>query len=175
VLRAIFREKKRQMANEISTEKRVNYARGYLELGLLTEAASEIDRIALTHREEISVLEVTVDLRMETHEWTELISAARQLAAKAPQTENAWIAWAYALRELGQIEEAREVLLTAEPLHGRTSGVLHYNLACYYCMLGESEQAMQRFMRAYHMSSEWKSAALGDPDLAGLRKLIAQL
>lgn len=85
--------------------------------------------------------------------------------------ENSWIGWAYALRELEQVEEAREVLLKAEIRHGKASAVLHYNLACYDSLLGELASARARLATACRMDGRFKQAAKDDPDLRALREL----
>jgi hypothetical protein len=78
------------------------------------------------------------------------------------------------LRELGRVKEAKEVLLQAEPVHGETCGLLHYNLACYHCLLGEIEPAKARMRRALKMDNCWKTQALDDPDLKGIWGAIAE-
>jgi hypothetical protein len=69
---------------------------------------------------------------------------------------------------MSRVTEAKAVLLEAEPRHGK-SGVLHYNLACYHCLLGELEEAKARLNRACKTGKEWKDAATTDPDLEALR------
>ena len=73
-----------------------------------------------------------------------------------------------ALREMKRVPEAKAVLLDAEPIHGKASGVLHYNLACYHCLLGELEETKTRLRRACQLSDEFKTCALEDPDLKAL-------
>ncbi|MFM8336403.1 MAG: TPR end-of-group domain-containing protein, partial [Opitutaceae bacterium] len=80
-----------------------------------------------------------------------------------------WIHWAYALRELGRIEQALAVLQEAEPLHPKV-GVIHFNLACYHCLLGDLPAAKRRLERACRIKPDWKKTALEDPDLKGLWK-----
>ena len=105
-------------------------------------------RIPVALQEELEVQELWVDVLMELKVWKRVVRMARTVTAKKPESERAWIAWAYALRELQQIEEAQEVLLRAEKLHGRKSGVLHYNLACYACLLGDQDEAERRLNEA---------------------------
>lgn len=156
----------------ISTRRRVEYARGYLELGLLAEAAAELDAISPPENDSVDVLSARVDLHMETKEWDRVIDAARVVCERKPARERAWIAWAYALRELQRIVEARDVLLRAEKLHGRC-GVLHYNLACYFCLLGDLTEADRRLKMAGALDDVWLQSALQDPDLREMRSRIA--
>jgi len=109
-------------------------------------------------------------LYMESKQWKPVTAVAKTLAEAKPECEKAWIAWAFALRELQRIAEAREVLLRAEQIHGPTSPVLHYNLACYYSLLGDLPEAKRRLSIACSMGDEWENEARSDPDLEALRK-----
>jgi hypothetical protein len=86
----------------------------------------------------------------------------------APGEERGWIAWAFALRELGRVAEAKGVLLRAEPLHGTRSAVLHYNLGCYHCLLGETAEARGRLATAFRMHPPFRDEALEVPDLEAM-------
>jgi tetratricopeptide (TPR) repeat protein len=150
------------------TARRVRYATGYLQLGMFNDAAAELDAIILADRQAAEVVGVRIELGMERKEWELVIDLGSGLAERVPQSERAWICWAYALRELQRIEEARTVLLRAEPLHGQASAVLHYNLACYYCLLGELDPARQALATACAMHPDFERAAREDTDLKGL-------
>jgi hypothetical protein len=66
------------------------------------------------------------------------------------------------------VKEAQDVLLKAEPLHGKKNSVLHYNLACYACLLGDMKEARQRLEIACKMDDKFKASALDDEDLRAL-------
>lgn len=160
------------MAPTIPTRRRVEYARGYLELGLFTEAVAELDAIPEHDAAHVEVASCRVDVHMETKDWARVIDAAQIVCSRKPGCERAWIAWAYALRELQRVEEARDVLIRAERLHPRC-GVLHYNLACYYCLLGDQVEAERRLTVAGELDDAWLQSALQDPDLRGMRSRLA--
>jgi tetratricopeptide (TPR) repeat protein len=151
------------------TRKRVEYALGYIGLGMFEAARDELGEIPKPEQAAAIVQSVRVDLHLAAKQWKKAVSVARGLASDHPEVENAWIGWAYALRELNLINEAREVLLKAEPLHGKTSAVLHYNLACYDSLLGALKSAQARLKRAVRMDEQFKLAATEDPDLVALR------
>ncbi len=65
---------------------------------------------------------------------TEKELTAKPVCTAAPSDVNDWVHWAYALRELQRVEEARDVLLKAEPLNADKEPVIRYNLACYYSL-----------------------------------------
>jgi hypothetical protein len=61
------------------------------------------------------------------------------------------------------------VLLKIETMHGDDHAVVPYNLACYYCLLGEIDTARRYFSKACKMDSGFEESIATDPDLAGLR------
>lgn len=152
----------------ISTQRRLEYASGFIELGMLDEVSDELESIAFTDRLLPAVLLTRIELSMEAKHWDMVIDLGRALTKQCPEHERPWIALAYALREQQQIAAAREVLLEAESLHGRTSSILHYNLACYYSLLGDQRTAKERLRRACKMEQSFKQAALEDQDLSAL-------
>ena len=154
----------------IPTARRVQYARGFMELGMLVEAARELEAVEGAARIDAPVMELQVDLHMAAKHWDLVVALAEELTARHPAESSGWISRAFALRELGRIREAKEVLLQAEPEHGRTCSVLHYNLACYHCLLGEMKPARARLARACKMEKTWKQEARSDPDLKALWK-----
>ena len=151
----------------ISTVRRIEYASGFIELGLLNEASEEIEAIEGEDRLSAEVMAVRSDLYMAAKDWDLVIAVARELARLTPKNDRGWIHWAYALRELGRVAEAKGVLLQAEPLHAKCA-VLHYNMACYECLLGDIPEARRRLAVACKLGEDWKTAALDDPDLKAM-------
>jgi tetratricopeptide (TPR) repeat protein len=150
------------------TARRLRHAEGYLGLGMLTEARHELGAIDAEARHSHEARVLRSDLHLQAKDWNELVAEAQAMARQDPAYEKAWIDWAYALRELNRIAEAKAVLMEAEPRHGKESGVLHYNLACYHCLLGEMPEARARLDRADALDRDWKKFAREDTDLAAL-------
>lgn len=157
------------------TARRLRHASGYLGLGMVAQAALELDAVDPADRDAPDVLGTRAELLLGIKAWLPLTELAEHLTQVAPHVEHGWIHWAYGLRELERIEEAKAVLLAAEPLHGKSCAVLHYNLACYECLLGNLPNAKRRLRTAIERDAHWKEAALTDPDLARLRTYIAGL
>lgn len=158
-----------------TTARHVRFATGYIGLGMMADAGRELDAIAAEDREAAEVLGAFADLHMAAKAWVPLAAVAQRLARRAPAEEKGWIHWAYALRELDRIEEARAVLLEAEPVHGKSSTVLHYNLACYHCLLGNKREARRRLRIAFEREEHWRAAALADHDLRAMWDEIAAM
>jgi tetratricopeptide (TPR) repeat protein len=156
------------MDGGIATARRLEYARGYLALGLIGLAAAELQALSDLELEQPESLSVLIDLEMERKAWTLVVDLSHDYATRRPREEKGWISWAYALRELQRVEEAREVLLRAEALHGAGSALLHYNLACYHCLLGDKPEARRELDAAIRLDESFAAAAREDTDLAGL-------
>ena len=159
----------------ISTQRHLEFATGYLDLGMVTAAAEELEAIVGSDRLSDEVMGVRANLHLEAKQWDLLLAVARELTRRCPANEQGWVHAAYALRELGRIAEAKAVLLEAAPLHGRRCAVLHYNLACYYCLLGECTEAKRELSLACQMNAEWRRAALDDDDLKAMWTEIAAM
>lgn len=158
----------------ISTSQRVRYANGYTELGLLEQAEAELAAIPSEQGELPAVLAAHAELAMAAKRWSEVVRFGRRLTEVAPANVQGWVWWAYALREMQQIREARSVLLQIDASHGDDHAVVPYNLACYYCLLGELDTARQYLARACELDASFKDSAATDPDLEGLRTDIAK-
>jgi tetratricopeptide (TPR) repeat protein len=153
----------------ISTATRVQYATGYIGLGLLEQAEAELSAIPAADRERPDVLTAEAELAMAAKRWNDVVRLARRLAEVEPGDVQGWVWWAYALREMQQVREARSVLLQIETTHGDEHAVVPYNLACYCCLLGEIETARRYFSKACKMDPGFKGSIATDPDLEGLR------
>ena len=152
----------------IPTRRHLQYATGFIELGMFADAERELRAIAVNDQASAEVLTRWIDLHMHAKQWKEVISVSRQMVRIKPDDDKGWISWAFALRELNHFEEAREVLLKAMPLHGKTCDVLHYNLACYECLLGNISEAKRHFKTAARKDRQWKTEGITDPDLEAL-------
>ena len=159
----------------IPTRRHLKYASGYLALGMLAEASDELEAIEGEDRLSPEVLFVRSDLYMKAKQWDLLLAVSRELVRKSPTHHEGWIGWAYALRELNRIEEAKAVLLEAEPIHGEKLALLPYNLACYTCLLGDLTAAKKWLARACQLDSHLKKAALADEDLKAMWDDIAAM
>jgi hypothetical protein len=149
------------------TARRTGHAIGYLALGLLVDASDELEAIEGPDRLSPEVMRVRCDLYMMAKDWELLLAVARELTRSRPSDEKGWIHAGIALRKLDRVAEARAVLLDAEPMHTRCA-VLHYNLGCYHCLLGEMDAARERVRRACRVNADFKKAALDDPDLKAI-------
>src|SRR4051812_12423082 len=125
------------MPPSISTAHRVRYANGYMELGMMNEAAEELESVEPRDRALPAVIEAWIDLHMSGEQWAFAAVVAQELTQKCPNEPKGWISWAFSIRRLDGLLEAEAILLEAEKRIGASCALVHYNLACYRCVSGD--------------------------------------
>ncbi|MEM9158350.1 MAG: tetratricopeptide repeat protein [Verrucomicrobiota bacterium] len=153
----------------IRTETRIRYANGYLDLGMLREASAELKAIDDEGQETPACIAMWNRHHLSAKRWKALSASAEQLTKIDPQEPYGWVNWAYALRELERISEAKEVAQRALALHPKEA-VLWFNLACYCCLLDKIDQAREHLKTAIDLEESFREEAKTDPDLNRLRE-----
>jgi Tfp pilus assembly protein PilF len=153
----------------MTPQRRLSHARGFLELGLIAEAAGELAQIPAPHHKELEVVAVRLAILQEQKDWPALRDLAAHLVGRAPGEAAGWVTWAYATRRADSLEAAKEILLAAER-HHPDEPTIQFNLGCYACQRGDLESARRRVDRAIALDPKFKEAAATDPDLAPLRQ-----
>lgn len=151
-------------------------ALGWLDLGDLVEARREWGQIAPAQRRHPDTLEVTWKLCGEEGDWSDALTVAEELVAVAPARLSGWIDQSYALHELGRTEEASARLTAAVEMFPEEF-VIPYNLACYQCRLGRSEEVLRWLACAVAVADQKtiRAMAAHDPDLEAMREQITVL
>ena len=105
-----------------------------------------------------------MDLKSEL--WHERFGSnmTERLADFQPDDIQWTIFLAHATRRADSIHAAKEVLLNAESKFPKEAA-LKYNLACYFCQMGEIQNARNYLKKAFEIDLNWRIAALEDEDL----------
>lgn len=148
-------------------------AQGYLELGMFSDANSELDKIdaGLRHLPEVLALRVPIYRGLE--KWQMMQVAARTLALDEPDNVQWAVSLAYATRRAESIEAANFILLEAVERMPKAA-VLHYLLACYECQFGDRELARAKLQHAFKLRPSLRLKALLDSDLQPLWKSLGR-
>jgi Tfp pilus assembly protein PilF len=149
-------------------KRRLSHAHGYLELGMIAEAAAELDRIPPAEAAHADVLILRLAILQEQKNWPALSALAGDVVRRTPTEAAIWITWAYATRRADSLAAAERILLEAEQ-HHPTEATIQFNLGCYACQRGDLVLARQRVSRAIALDDKFAAAAANDPDLAPLR------
>lgn len=142
-------------------------AQGYTELGMHLDANEELEKISPDVRHDPAVLEVRLHIYLQLEKWDLMQAVASHLAKHDPEQPQWAISWAYATRRAVSIEAAKQILLEALELHPDES-ILHFNLACYECQLGNMEAAKARLSKAITLDKQFRQLALEENDLEPL-------
>lgn len=152
----------------IRTSTRLQYANGYLDLGMIKDAKLELQAIDANDKNDLDVLRMYNRLHLVSGNWKQLEIVAEHLAERRAEDPYGWVNWAYALRELDKNIEAKEVALEALAHHPKEA-IIWYNLACYCALLGELRDALENLNEAIALDDSFKEEAAQDPDLDSLR------
>lgn len=149
-------------------KRRIAHARGYLELGLVAEAAAELDHLGPPDRDSTEAVVVRLAILQEQQDWPALRTAAAELVQLKPDEPAGWVTYAYATRRAVSLAAAEEILLAAEQRHP-ADPTIQFNLGCYACQRGDLDLARHRVGRAITLDKDFADIAATDPDLAPLR------
>lgn len=140
---------------------------GYVELGMPLDANEELENINSEARHVPEVLMVRLEIYSTFERWDLMQVVASNLAKRDPDNPQWAISWAYATRRADSIDTAKLILEHALERHPQVA-LLHFNLACYECQLGNLEKAKQRLERAFKLAPSCRLEALHDEDLKPL-------
>lgn len=156
------------MTPSLRTARALQYAEGYLTLGLKREAAEALAEIAPEEARLAPVLAMRAAVYHELADWPEAAEAATRLCECAPEDAGHWIQRAYAVRRARNLEEARTILLEAMEHHPEEP-IIRFNLACYAAQLGRLDEARAFLAQACRLNPNCAELAKTDPDLEPLR------
>jgi tetratricopeptide (TPR) repeat protein len=148
----------------------VRAAQGWLELGNPHEALAELARVSPEHRQHPDVLEAGWHIHALAKQWEESMASASAMIQAHPDQPQGWIHLSYALHELKRTQEAYDQLRPVVELFPNEF-VIPYNLACYLCQMGKTEEAKLWLAKASQIGDPTKvrKMAREDPDLSPLR------
>jgi Tfp pilus assembly protein PilF len=152
----------------ISTRRHVSRAQGYLELGMVAEAATEVASICTADHDATEVIAVRLALLQEKQDWPAVRELAGEFVRRMPAEAAGWVTWAYATRRAVSLEQAEKILLAAEKRHP-AEATIQFNLGCYACQRGDLLEARRRVNCASKLDPKFIGVAATDPDLAPLR------
>jgi Tfp pilus assembly protein PilF len=149
-------------------QRRISHAQGYLALGLVAEAAAELEHLSPPDADRPEALAVRLAVLLEQQRWADARTLAQDIVRRTPGEPAFWVNWAYATRRAVSIEAAERILREAELQHP-VHAMIQFNLGCYACQRGDLTAARARIDRAIALDPRMAELAATDPDLAPLR------
>jgi tetratricopeptide (TPR) repeat protein len=150
-------------------------AEGWLMLGCVTEAQTELQNISLQARFHPRVLMARYEICARKAHWELAYALAQGLVVLSPQEPAGWINRSIALHALKRTPEAWYTLLPAAEKFPKNV-VIAYNLACYGSQMGRFSEANQWLKKATEMDKDNKVKwmAVKDPDLMPLWEYLGK-
>jgi len=155
----------------MSLEKSLLASQGYLELGMPDESLAELDRLPEDVKHTEPVLSIRLTIFMAAKRWEDALPVCEALRRVAPSNSIGFIHGAFCLHELGRTAEALQLLLTM-PSSLKKEAVYHYNLGCYYAVLGQPDEACRHLQKSFELDSKFREIAKRDPDLVSVKDLL---
>ncbi len=172
-------------SDRIRRQQILREAEGYLELiglfgeswappldarrRLATQALSVLDRLSETFAAGAQAQLLRGLILRAAERFEEAVEPLRKVAESEPHRIDAWLAlgWCYKRTDrLPQAIDSLEQALAADPA---AQAIVHYNLACYWSLAGNPNQALRYLSRAFSMDSQFRSLAESEPDFDPIR------
>jgi cytochrome c-type biogenesis protein CcmH/NrfG len=144
---------------------------GYLELGMLDEAARILDEIDAKDRRRKEVLHAQLELATAAEHWHRAVATAASLVRSHPEDPAGWLVLARALTKTANAEYAEAVLTKACKWHPEIA-LLILDVAREATALGCFKEAKIWLKCAIHLQESVRSSALRDLRLKPLWKWI---
>ncbi len=149
----------------------LNAAQGFCALGMYEDANAELEEIDPFCRALPEVLEVRLHIYQGASKWELMQQIATRLAEYDPNEPQWVISWAYATRRAESLEAANKLLADAVETFPEEP-IIHYNLGCYACQLGDLDSGREHLKRAFALEPKCREIALDDADLQPLWNLL---
>jgi predicted Zn-dependent protease len=153
---------------------------GWIGLGDLAEAESELKKTEARFPRHPCVMQVRWRLHWETEDWEACLEIARALTVLAPDRRFGWLHYAVSLHKLNRTSEARDVILSVLN-NFECNTTFPYYLALFSARLGELDEARSWLEKALACakdkteSDRLKTRAMTEPDLQQLWDVIGQI
>jgi predicted Zn-dependent protease len=144
---------------------------GYLELGMLEEAARTLGEIDPQDQPRKEVLHARLELAIAAEQWNNAVAMAASLVRSDPEDLAGWLVLARAITKTANVEYAEAVLTKACKWHPEIA-LLIVDLAREATALGRLREAKIWLKYAIHLEESVRRSALRDLRLKPLWKWI---
>lgn len=143
-------------------------AEGYLELNLPEHALAVLDRVGDPGSFRSTFAYLRGEALRELRRWNEALVPLREAAEMAPSDIRIWLALGWCYKRIGRLDLAIEAL--EEALEARPDeALIHYNLACYWCLAENKERTLHYLARSFDLDSQYRDLVAAESDFNALR------
>ena len=154
-------------ATDIQKQRAIEAAQGYLMLDLPDAALRRLGLFPIS-----DAPDGVEQLRGEAFRLKEDYERALQhfelVSASGVPSLDLWMGMAWCYKRVGRIEKAIECMRAAYQTSPKVAVVL-YNLACYYSLAGEKDEALSWLARAFRLDSSYRKQVASETDFDPIR------
>lgn len=162
----------------------LRHAAGYVELGellvetdkpvppaaarLLERALTTLDELPESQRSNPAAALLRGEALRALGHWTEALEPLAEVVEGDPQRVEAWLGLGWCLKRLDRLPEALDALkrgLEVEP----DQAILHYNLACYLSLSGDTATSVEHLAKAISLDERYRQLTEAEPDFDPIR------
>lgn len=148
--------------------RRLGAAEGYLELQMPDHALRELD--GLDDPGELTFIACILrgKARLAKLEYHKALDAFRLAHLEKPTDLDALISMAWCLKRIDRLPQAIDTMKLAYQFH-KDAAIVLYNMACYYALAGEKENALSWLGRSLRMDRNYLKLIPDESDFDSLR------
>lgn len=154
--------------NRILLRRTIEEAEGYLELGMLSQALTTLQRRGPLVYGNGRACYLLGEALRELGRFEEALLPLQRGADLMPDDIHVYLALGWCYKRTGQLAKAIEALERAVAVDP-SEGVLHYNLACYWSLARNRSLALRYLARAFEIDANFRDLIDSESDFNPLR------
>ena len=143
-------------------------AEGYLELGMPQQALTTLARLEMSVSLDGKALYLRGEALRTLEKWEEAIPWLLAASSEDPDNIHYWLALAWCYKRTGQLRRAISSLENALGVDP-SEAILHYNLACYWCLAKNKERTLDYLATAFEIDPNYRDMVHDETDFDSLR------
>lgn len=172
-------------ADRVRRQQLLREAEGYLDLAtafssrwglapaqrdvLAQRALDQLEKAKLCGGAAFEALYLEGEALRTMERWADAVAPLEAARNEDPTNSHAALALAWCYKRTDRLELAIEALEEAVS-HDATSGILHYNLACYWSLAGNARRAVQYLGEAFDLDPDYRDMVGQEPDFNPIRQ-----
>lgn len=171
--------------DELRRRQRIRQAEGYLDLllafadkwsltpalrdRLACRALDALQEVRATERQRGYVEYLRGQALRAMEHFQDAIAPLQRSAQADPENINAYLALGWCYKRIGRLDAAIQALEDAMEF-GPGEAILHYNLACYWCLTKNKALTIQYLSQAFELDGQYRELAQEEHDFDLLRE-----
>ena len=154
--------------NRIRLRQIQTQAEGYLELGMPHHALDTLARLGDPENFNSHALYLWGDALQTLGRFAEALIPLSRAAKIIPDNIHIWLAMGWCHKRTGDIDlaiDALEEALAVDP----AEAIIHYNLSCYLCLVGDRTRALYHLGKALAIDPEYREMIESERDFDSMR------